>query len=151
MQTGRDIHDRNSNTDYRFLKSHKDFTPFFPIPFKLIKIHNHQRWVRSSMLGLNKALNPFSLIPFKRIKICFSSPFYLNHGLYSLILRVPDQNGISWLYNMLEIYHSGPKPSIYSIQTSFFFLFHSSLLRSAFTTVEFKHGLNSLLYSIQTY
>ena len=26
------------------------------------------------------------------------------------ITRVPDQNGIPWLYNMLEIYHSGPKP-----------------------------------------
>ena len=28
------------------------------------------------------------------------------------ILRVPDQNGISWLYNMLKKYHSGPEPSI---------------------------------------
>ena len=28
------------------------------------------------------------------------------------ISRVPDQNGISWLYNMLEIHHSGPEPSI---------------------------------------
>ena len=27
-------------------------------------------------------------------------------------LRVPDQNGISQLYNMLEIYHSGLEPSI---------------------------------------
>ena len=28
------------------------------------------------------------------------------------ILRIPDQNGISQLYNMLEIHHSGPEPSI---------------------------------------
>ena len=28
--------------------------------------------------------------------------------------RVPDQNGVSRLYNMLEIHHSGPEPSIYS-------------------------------------
>ena len=28
------------------------------------------------------------------------------------ILRVPDQNGVSRLYNMLEIYHSGLEPLI---------------------------------------
>ena len=28
--------------------------------------------------------------------------------------RVPDQNGVSLLYIMLEIYHSGRKPSMYS-------------------------------------
>ena len=34
--------------------------------------------------------------------------------LTSIILRVPDQNGVSWLYNMLEIHHSGREPSICS-------------------------------------
>ena len=29
------------------------------------------------------------------------------------ISRVPDQNGVSQLYNMLEIHHSIPEPSIY--------------------------------------
>ena len=28
------------------------------------------------------------------------------------ILRVPDQNGVSRPYNMLEMHHSGPEPSI---------------------------------------
>ena len=32
--------------------------------------------------------------------------------LLHLVSRVPDQNCISRLYNMLEIYHSGPEPSI---------------------------------------
>ena len=32
--------------------------------------------------------------------------------LWNFITRVPDHNGISRLYNMLEIYHSGPEPSI---------------------------------------
>ena len=31
------------------------------------------------------------------------------------ISRVPDQNSISRLYNMLEIYHSGLKPSHYCL------------------------------------
>ena len=35
-------------------------------------------------------------------------PLYLP----SYILWVLGQNGVSWLYNMLEIYHSGPEPSI---------------------------------------
>ena len=30
----------------------------------------------------------------------------------SLILRVPDQNGVPRLYNMREIQHSGPEPSV---------------------------------------
>ena len=29
------------------------------------------------------------------------------------ILRVPDQKGVSWLDNMLEMYYSGPEPSIH--------------------------------------
>ena len=29
-----------------------------------------------------------------------------------IILRVPDQNCISRLYNLYEIYHSGPEPLI---------------------------------------
>ena len=32
--------------------------------------------------------------------------------------RVPDQNGISQVYTMLEIYHSGPEPSNYVIWLS---------------------------------
>ena len=32
------------------------------------------------------------------------------------ISRVPDQNSVSRLYNMLEIYHSGPEPSIWSLE-----------------------------------
>ena len=32
--------------------------------------------------------------------------------MLGIILRVLDQNGISRLYTMLEIYHSGPEPSI---------------------------------------
>ena len=32
----------------------------------------------------------------------------------TLISRVPDHNGISRLYNMLEMYYFGPEPSIYS-------------------------------------
>ena len=31
------------------------------------------------------------------------------------ISRVPDQNGISQLYNMLEIYHSGLEPLKYNV------------------------------------
>ena len=30
--------------------------------------------------------------------------------LVGIILRVPDQSGISRLYNMLETYHSAPEP-----------------------------------------
>ena len=30
------------------------------------------------------------------------------------IFRVPDENGVPRLYNMLEIHHSGPEPSICS-------------------------------------
>ena len=33
--------------------------------------------------------------------------------MYMYISRVSDQNGVSHLYNMLEIYHSGPEPLIY--------------------------------------
>ena len=32
------------------------------------------------------------------------------------ILRVPDQNGVSLLYIMLEIHHSGREPSIYNLK-----------------------------------
>ena len=34
-------------------------------------------------------------------------------------MRDPDQNGISRLCNMLEIYHSGLEPLIYSMQDMF--------------------------------
>ena len=34
--------------------------------------------------------------------------------LHPCILRVPDQNGVSRLYNMLEIYQSGREPLILS-------------------------------------
>ena len=42
------------------------------------------------------------------------------------ISRVPDQNGVSLLYIMFEMHHSGREPSIYYVQFSsrfFFFLF----------------------------
>ena len=34
------------------------------------------------------------------------------HSCSVYISRVLDQNGVSRLYNMLEIHHSGPEPSI---------------------------------------
>ena len=37
----------------------------------------------------------------------------------SMVSRVPDQNGESLLYIMLEIHHSGREPSIYSRDTPF--------------------------------
>ena len=37
----------------------------------------------------------------------------------SMISRVPDQNGVSQLYIMLEIHHTGLEPSIYSGDTPF--------------------------------
>ena len=46
------------------------------------------------------------------------------HTKLQSILRVPDQNGMSHLYNMLEIYHSGPEPFIFSCKMFFFTLLH---------------------------
>ena len=34
------------------------------------------------------------------------------------ISRVPDENGVSRLYNMLEIHHSGPEPSKFCLSNS---------------------------------
>ena len=39
-----------------------------------------------------------------------------------MILRVPNQNGVSQLYNMLEMYHSGPQPS------KFYCLTHQTII-----------------------
>ena len=36
------------------------------------------------------------------------------------ISKVPDQNGVSLLYIMLEIHHYGPEPLIFDIQLCYF-------------------------------
>ena len=51
---------------------------------------------------------------------CFVFVFLPNiqgkeYYLVVFISRVPDQNGISQLYNMLEMYHSGPEPSVWNM------------------------------------
>ena len=44
--------------------------------------------------------------------------------------RAPDQNGVSRLYNLLEIYHSGPEPSkIILLLFSLILLFYLSYLK----------------------
>ena len=45
-------------------------------------------------------------------------------GSYNLtsgnILRVPDENGVSLLYILLEIHHSGREPSLCLVKMAFF-------------------------------
>ena len=41
------------------------------------------------------------------------------------MLRVPDQNGISQACRIVEIYHSGPEPSIYTEQLPSLVTFHA--------------------------
>ena len=50
----------------------------------------------------------FSIIILKKVTICCSSSVCYN------ISRVSDQNGLSPLYIMLEIHHSGREPSNYA-------------------------------------
>ena len=52
--------------------------------------------------------------------------FYIWHGdrQDGCISRIPDQNGISLLYIMLEIHHSGREPSVfYLVMEEFYILF----------------------------
>ena len=64
---------------------------------------NHILWVIPSIN--NTCSNPVPHINESSHK---SQNLVMNwHNSLYAHLRVPDQNGISWLYNMLEIYHSG--------------------------------------------
>ena len=66
-----------------------------------------------AILGLNcVAGSDWSKKFFKPMHIDFT--FEALRDLAIFISKVPDQNGVSVLYIMLEIHHSGREPSIYS-------------------------------------
>ena len=66
--------------------------------------HPHQPECKHVVHWMQNA--PYMFIP------CLDVFFCLYQCMYN-ISKVPDQNGISRLYIMLEIYYSGPEPSVY--------------------------------------